>query len=199
MLWKKRVNEREQTKEKRNLAFIPLFLILLCLLGGYGQRRDTTSIVRWVVIEPADEATYLASAVEVPPEEEETVSGNEIEGLESEVSAVFDKVNQVRAEAGLEELVWCDELAEAADIRAKEIQEAFSHTRPDGSEWWTVNREIIYGENLAKGYQDAESVMSAWMESSEHKDNILYAGFESIGIAVFEYDGKWYWAQEFGY
>lgn len=199
MLWKKRVKERKQAKEKRNKALVPLLLVLLCILGGYGQRRETTSAVRWFVIEPAEEAVYLASASEVPVEEEDTVSGNEADGLEAEVGAVFDKVNLVRTQAGLEELVWCDELAKAADVRAKEIQEAFSHIRPDGSEWWTVNREIIYGENLAKGYQDAESVMNAWMESSEHKDNILYSGFQTIGIAVFEHEGKWYWAQEFGY
>ena len=116
-----------------------------------------------------------------------------------EANEVLAKVNQARLEIGLSELVWSDELAAAAEIRAQEIHQAFSHTRPDGSPWWTVDSENIYGENIAKGYQSADSVVEAWMESTDHKENILYSGFETIGIAVYNVDGKWYWAQEFGY
>ncbi|MDE5597609.1 MAG: CAP domain-containing protein, partial [Lachnospiraceae bacterium] len=101
-----------------------------------------------------------------------TVSGNETDMLTDEIKEVLAQVNGARVESGLPELVWNGELAEAADIRAKEIEQIFSHVRPDGSEWWTVNDEVIYGENIARGYQNAESVMEAWMKSSEHKDNI---------------------------
>lgn len=132
-------------------------------------------------------------------QEQKTVSGNTISDLEIELEKVLAQVNQARKDVGQEELVWNDDLASAAEIRAEEIHTSFSHTRPDGSEWWSVNTDIIYGENLAKGYQSADSVMAAWLASAEHKDNILYAGFRSIGIAVYEADGKWYWAQEFGY
>ena len=131
--------------------------------------------------------------------EPETVSGNETDMLTDEIKAVLARVNEARTAIGLPELLWNAELAKAADIRAKEIEQAFSHVRPDGSEWWTVNDEIIYGENIARGYPSADSVMEAWMESSEHKDNILYASFQTIGVALYENNGRWYWVQEFGY
>lgn len=189
---------------RKNFIIVSLILCAAFQLNGCGSgqadtEQEVSSSMRQFVIEPEEEAIYLASVLDMVPREEKTVSGNSIDGQTSDVSAVFAQVNQMRAEIGLEELSWNDELAAAADIRAKEIQTSFSHTRPDGSSWWTVNSEVIYGENLAKGYQSAESVMEAWMASSEHKDNILYSGFKSIGIAVYESGGKWYWAQEFGY
>ncbi|MCM1038803.1 MAG: CAP domain-containing protein [Ruminococcus sp.] len=148
----------------------------------------------------ASENTSASSEV---LQEKKTVSGNTISALEIELAAELNKaweqVNQARKEIGLGELVWNEELADAAGIRAEEIYTTFSHTRPDGSEWWSVNEDIVYGENLARGYQSADSVMKAWLDSTEHKDNILYSGFTTIGIAVYEVDGKWYWVQEFGY
>lgn len=180
-----------------------LLLGIVCMLCGCAQTQTVThevsSAARQFVIVPEEDAVYLASAENMAGYEPETVSGNEIDGLTKEVQAVFAQVNQARVEIGLTELVWSEELAAAADIRAKEIQQIFSHVRPDGSDWWTVNSEVIYGENLARGYQSADSVMEAWMESSEHKDNILYASFHTIGIALYESDGQWYWTQEFGY
>lgn len=180
-----------------------LLLGVVCMLSGCARPQTVThgvsSAVRRFVIVPPEDAVYLVSTEDMAGYEPETVSGNETGGLTAEVQAVFVKVNQERAEIGLTELVWNEELAAAADVRAEEIQQTFSHVRPDGSDWWTVNSEVIYGENLARGYQSADSVMEAWMESSEHKDNILYASFQTIGIAVCERDGQWYWAQEFGY
>lgn len=76
----------------------------------------------------------------------------------------------------------------------------WSHTRPDGSEFWTVNSNLLYGENLAKGFTTAEAAIDAWMNSASHKDNILFADFASGAIVVHVgSDGQWYWANEFGY
>lgn len=161
--------------------------------------KEVSSSMRQIMIVPKEKAVYLVSAEDMAVYEPETVSGNETDMLTDEIKAVLEQVNEARAEIGLTELVWNGELAKAADIRAKEIEQIFSHVRPDGSEWWTVNDEVIYGENIARGYQNADSVMEAWMKSSEHKDNILYASFQTIGIALYESDGQWYWAQEFGY
>ncbi len=108
--------------------------------------------------------------------------------------------NQQRAAAGLPALAWNQGLADAAFVRAQEIVGTFSHTRPNGSDWWTVNSQLMYGENLAKGYSSADAAVQGWMASPTHKANILDGGFKTVGIAVFQgSDGKWYWAQEFGY
>lgn len=109
-------------------------------------------------------------------------------------------VNEQRAAAGEAPLAWNQGLANAAVVRAAECEKSFSHTRPDGTEWWTVDSSLMYGENLASGYYDADSVVSAWMTSPGHKANILNAGYATVGIAVYQtLNGTWYWAEEFGY
>jgi uncharacterized protein YkwD len=115
-------------------------------------------------------------------------------------TAVFNLMNQQRAAQGLAALVWSDALTDAAQVRANEITTSFSHTRPDGSEFWTVNSNVQYGENLAKLYQSADSVYAAWMNSPTHAANIMDSGYKTVGIAICQTgDGSWYWAQEFGY
>jgi len=212
MLWKKCL-------EMKKFISLLVLMALMAFAGSYSGRGnaapDISSAVRQFVIGTEKDAIYVVSTSEnvpvpetkeisvsddVPvPEMQATVSGNATDGLSTEAGEVFAQVNQARADIGLSELVWSDELAAAAEVRAEEIHQSFSHTRPDGSPWWTANSEIIYGENIAKGYQSADSVVTAWMESSDHKDNILYSGFQTIGIAVYNVDGEWYWAQEFGY
>ena len=115
-------------------------------------------------------------------------------------TAVFNLMNQQRAAQGLATLAWSDALTNAAQVRASEITTTFSHTRPNGSAFWTVDSNCMYGENLAKLYQSADSVYTAWMNSPTHAANIMDGGYKTVGIAVCQTgDGSWYWAQEFGY
>ncbi len=114
--------------------------------------------------------------------------------------AVLNLMNQQRVAQGLSQLAWSDALTNAAQVRANEITTSFSHTRPNGSAFWTVDSNCMYGENLAKLYQSADSVYTAWMNSPTHAANIMDAGYKTVGIAVCQTgDGSWYWAQEFGY
>lgn len=122
------------------------------------------------------------------------------DALKGEAMSTLGLVNIRRVSAGLGELSWNENLSQAAEVRAHECEDRFSHTRPDGSEWWTVNAAIMYGENLAKNYFDADSVVEAWMQSPTHRDNILKADFTTMGVAAYESeDGTMYWAQAFGY
>ncbi len=115
-------------------------------------------------------------------------------------TAVFNLMNQQRVAQGLSALVWSDALTNAAQVRANEITSSFSHTRPNGSDFWTVDSSVQYGENLAKLYQSADSVYAAWMNSPTHAANIMDSGYKTVGIAICQTsDGSWYWAQEFGY
>ena len=87
-----------------------------------------------------------------------------------------------------------------SSVRSQECSVSFSHTRPNGKAWYTVNSNIQGGENLAYGFNDADSATEAWMNSPTHRDNILYPDFEKIAISVYVTDdGTAYWAQEFGY
>ena len=111
--------------------------------------------------------------------------------------SVVNQVNQERAKQGLPALRVDPKLTAAAQIRAREIVERFSHTRPDGTRWSTVS-SAAYGENIAKGQRTADKVMAAWMSSSGHRANILRAGYGSIGVACVKSGNVYYWVQLFG-
>jgi len=51
------------------------------------------------------------------------------------------------------------------------------------------------GENIAKGQTTPQAVMTAWMNSSGHRANILNASFTQIGVGYVA-SGN-YWTQEF--
>lgn len=121
------------------------------------------------------------------------------------VAEVLKLVNAERKKAGLKELKGMIALDKAAQIRASEItgaDENFSHTRPNGKDWYTVlaERKITYrfaGENLAAGQATPETVVADWMSSSDHKANILDPDFQYMGVGYVEYEGYLYWAQLF--
>ncbi len=114
---------------------------------------------------------------------------------------LFNLVNQARAENGLAPLSWNSALASDAAVRAQEIVVNFSHTRPDGSDWWTVDPDRMYGENLASGQSTAQEVFNSWWASPGHRANIL-GNYTTCGFALY-YGGDagstYYWVQEFGY
>ena len=105
-------------------------------------------------------------------------SGSDSSDLASQVVA---QVNAERAAAGLNSLTVDADLTAAACVRAREIVELFSHTRPDGSSWSTVSSKVN-GENIAMGYRTADAVMAGWMNSVGHRENILRSSFGSIGV-----------------
>lgn len=127
-------------------------------------------------------------------------SSNDTASLRSEALRVFNMINEEREKVGLNLLNWDSNLESTSDVRAIECAEKFSHIRPNGDPWYTVNSEIMGGENLAYGYRNAGEVVSGWMNSITHRENILYPTFTKIAISVYvDDDGIYYWAQEFGY
>lgn len=119
---------------------------------------------------------------------------------------VLKIVNEERAKVGAKALVMSKELFDTANKRAAEIAVCYSHTRPDGSDCFTifpqstsesVGIKIGSGENIAAGYGSPESVMNGWMNSSGHKANILSSNFTAIGIGCFYHNGSYYWVQCF--
>ncbi len=124
-----------------------------------------------------------------------TVEGNYNYSYASEVLSL---VNAERSRNGLSPLVMTEELTEGAMLRAAECAVSFSHTRPNGTQCFTAFKwSKSAGENIAYGQRSPEQVMNGWMNSSGHRANILGAGFKTVGIGCFEYNGTLYWAQAF--
>lgn len=122
--------------------------------------------------------------------------------LADKASDVLSLVNQERNAAGLKKVSLSEDLNRVAELRAAEIAENWSHTRPDGSEWKTAFGEAgvsasYRGENLGKGQYSADLVVDAWMNSEGHKENILNKKFTKMGVASVVIDGVTYWVQVF--
>jgi len=118
---------------------------------------------------------------------------------------VLDLVNVERAKYNLAPLSWDVTLAAAAQARAVETTTYFSHTRPNGSNCFTILDEmgISYwgcGENIAMGQTSPEQVMNSWMNSEGHRANILKAEFTKLGVGCVKgANGAYYWTQLFVY
>ena len=117
---------------------------------------------------------------------------------------VITLTNSQREAVGLVPLKTDSAIIEMAMLRAKELEKNHSHTRPNGKNCQTVFEELetdlkFYGENAAKGQKTPEAVVEAWMDSPDHKKNLLRAGAEYLGVGVWQdTDGILYWVQLFG-
>ena len=111
-------------------------------------------------------------------------------------------VNVVRNNAGLDTLANRKDVAKAAQVRAKELTQLFSHTRPDGSDCFSVIEEKnirwdALGENIAAGQKSPDEVINAWMNSEGHRANILGMDYNGIGVGCYSKNGTLYWTQIF--
>lgn len=122
---------------------------------------------------------------------------------------VLRLVNIERQKAGVAPLTMDNTaLTAAAMKRAEELQKLFEHTRPDGSDCFTVLKEYkvpfpsarsyCAGENIAYGQRTPAEVVNAWMNSPGHRANILKDRFSQIGVGYFkDQQGRANWVQLF--
>ncbi len=118
----------------------------------------------------------------------------------ADTAVIFDAVNQARIANGIPALTWELQLVDEADIRAMELATKYSHTRPDGTAWYTVNETMVWGECVSKGEarHSAENVVTAWMLRPCHKAVILEPRLHSVAVSCYQANGYYYVAAEFG-
>jgi uncharacterized protein YkwD len=176
-------------------------LVTSCYLTN---RKRTVYIDKGIYAETG----YRSPSDVIPPNTNNNSSSNnfmplppasDIDEIQHIAYECYIRINEERFKNGSYAVLWDNDLANTAMVRASEITVNFSHTRPDGSIWWTVNDDIMYGENIAKGYNTADDAMKAWMGSPPHRKTILRAEYKSVGIYVYKSGNTIYWAQEFGY
>ncbi len=121
----------------------------------------------------------------------------DILGYASKISLeeVLRLTNEKRREAGLSPLKLDPTLSQAAKNKGEDMlnKDYWAHVSPDGIEPWKFFLDAGYkyryaGENLARDFSDSASIVSAWMASPTHRDNILSPKYEDIGLAVVEGD-----------
>src|SRR3954451_5927345 len=112
-------------------------------------------------------------------------------------NAVLCLLNSQRTARGLKRLRLNARLGRAALAHAKNmvVRHYFSHNGPDGTPLirikkagyiprigiWTVGENLAWGSGTSAA---AGQIMTAWMNSPEHKANILTRGFKEIGIGI---------------
>ena len=119
---------------------------------------------------------------------------------------VLELVNKEREKNGIEALEWGVTCEAAAAVRARELMTDYSHVRPDGSSWETAcplpETGGASGENLMAGNSAVSptTVVTAWMNSPDHRANILSPNFTKLAVGfIFDQNTKYktYWSQFF--
>ena len=125
---------------------------------------------------------------------------------------VLELTNDFREENGLEPLKWDPELAQAAQDYSETMgeQDFFDHTGKDGSLPWdrtaaAGDDNTKVGENIAAGQLTPEEVVQDWINSPDHRENMLDPDYEFLGVGYHEQNPdtgnlnyNYYWTQEFG-
>jgi uncharacterized protein YkwD len=144
---------------------------------------------------------------------------NEFAELKQEV---IELTNVERQKAGLPPLTYNAYLESSAQVHADDMQQRdyFEHDTPEGKtpterikssgylneyDQCNCNKSYAVGENLGKGQVSAAEAVETWMNSPEHKANILNAKFSEIGIGISEITVQnngnflgYFWVQNFG-
>jgi uncharacterized protein YkwD len=105
---------------------------------------------------------------------------------------ILQAVNQQRSLRNLTTLNSNGKLAMAAQSKTDDMQARhyFAHVDPDGHYIWDkivadgYTPYLELGENLAIEFYDTQSLVSAWMNSPEHRANILNDGFQDQGMGL---------------
>lgn len=99
--------------------------------------------------------------------------------------------NEARVSGGLVPLTYSAALQSAAYAKAQDMltKDYWAHFGPNGETPWQFIKAAGYiyqyaGENLGRGYDTADSLHNAWMNSPTHKANIMKPEFRDIGIAI---------------
>jgi uncharacterized protein YkwD len=111
-------------------------------------------------------------------------------------------INEERVRVGLDELKVSAKVMQAAQIRADECTTLYDHTRPDGSGYGTVFKEVGLAtggrENIAEGFTTAQRVVSAWIASPGHYDALTDSDCNYIGIGIaVDASGHYYYSTLF--
>jgi len=120
------------------------------------------------------------------------------------------QVNAQRRKAGAPPLSLNADLQEAAQAHAQDMlaRGFFDHKSPSGTTVRERSRKAGYdwrtiGENIAEGQKSVTEVVTTWMNSKGHRENILNPAFRELGIGLVlgkGRDGEYrvIWVQNFG-
>ena len=122
-------------------------------------------------------------------------NSNNILGTQTNLSraSLLAITNQDRATNSEPALRFNTNLNTAAQNKANDMvsNNYWAHISPSGKTPWSFIISSGYqyqlaGENLAYGFLNSSDVLTAWMNSQEHRANILNANYEDVGFGIAE-------------
>ena len=153
----------------------------------------TSEIIRANAQIPNPDLIYPGQVLTIP-QPDTTVSSYEAE--------VIRLVNEIRVQNGLSKLNTNWELSRVARYKSQDMVDKhyFSHTSPTYGSPFEMIRAFglsyrAAGENIAYGQTTPQAVVTAWMNSSGHRANILNSSYTQIGVGYVA-NGN-YWTQMF--
>lgn len=115
---------------------------------------------------------------------------------------LFEKINEERKRNKVKERPYHDELHNLARMRAGEIAQRFSKTRPNGTHYKTSLEEFrsleVYKHSPSielrlKGYSSADAVIKRWLTDSETRKELLDDKILFFAVAVYKENSNYYW------
>lgn len=107
------------------------------------------------------------------------------------VQELLTDTNAQRSNNGQSTLSLNSLLNQAAQNKANDMaaRDYWSHNTPDGQTPWTFITATGYqyqtaGENLAYGFTTASDTLTGWMNSPEHRANILNSTYTQVGFGI---------------
>ncbi len=107
------------------------------------------------------------------------------------VEGLTNATNRERHRYKLNVLKNSELLNKSASLKCQDMIDSdyWSHDSPDGQEPWHFFKLVGYqyskaGENLAYGYKTNAEAINGWMNSKEHRDNIINPDFTEVGFAI---------------
>ena len=198
------IDEKEQTNLLEHLqkGQTGTYTLTYYAEDALGNMTEKTLTVTLAERPASQESNNSPQGSNNPPQESNNISqGDEgSENYDQEMAqAAFAAVNEYRVNNGLSALTWNDTLYENTKVRAAEISDSFSHTRPNGESCFTAfTVSYTYaGENIASGYTTAQAVADGWWNSEGHRSNILNESFSETAVAYYYANGRYYWVNLF--
>lgn len=106
-------------------------------------------------------------------------------------SSLLSDTNAMRRDNSEAALTLDSRLSAAAQAKADDmaVNNYWSHDSPDGKTPWSFISDAGYdyavaGENLAYGFAGADATVVGWMNSTEHRANILDNNYQNVGFGV---------------
>lgn len=145
--------------------YLPLIAVICLLLGLIVKSGPISSIVK----HPTHSVLAYATSTS-------------LDGL-------LQDTNTARAQNHQAPLSLNGQLDSAAQAKASDMakRDYWSHNTPDGQEPWVFVTSANYnyqklGENLATGFSNDQSVVSAWLASPAHRENLLDPNYQDVGF-----------------